>query len=546
MMTAVGTATSGWCADSANADDPLLDLFIQKGFVTQQEAEKVKAEAEAMRTNELANAAIPASKWKISKGIKSVELFGDVRLRYEDRSEEDAAGNSIDLQRFRYAVRVGLRGDLFDHFNYGFRLDTGANPRSSFVTLGTSSSFGANQPNNGTYQGPFGKSNSGINIGQVYLGWQPWDWLDITVGKMPNPLYTTPMVWSGNISPEGFAERLKYTVGPVDFFATFGQFLYADFNPDSASAGLGIGFLPGSSSGSGSGQKTDNIFMFAWQGGFDYHVSTNVSAKIAATLYNYIGLQQSSGSGALSPYFGNAYVGEGAYDYYGGTNSSLNTSHYPPGASGYLPGTVFNQGIYQSVGYPFNQVGLNRLLVLEVPFEINFKISRLDARVFGDVAYNLDGAQRAEDAANAYSQILAANVPPTGSAIPRSFPAQKKDVKAYQIGLDLGSRDSLGLVSGTNSRRHAWEVKTYWQHVEQYSLDPNLLDTDFFEGVENLEGIYVAAGYCFTDNLIATFRYGHASRINGLLGTGGSGQDIPQINPINDFDIYQVDLTLRF
>ena len=56
----------------------------------------------------------------------------------------------------------------------------------------------------------------------------------------------------------------------------------------------------------------------------------------------------------------------------------------------------------------------------------------------------------------------------------------------------------------------------------------------------------MAAAYCFTDNLIATFRYGHASRINSLLGTGGSGQDIPQINPINDFDIYQVDLTFRF
>ena len=87
----------------------------------------------------------------------------------------------------------------------------------------------------------------------------------------------------------------------------------------------------------------------------------------------------------------------------------------------------------------------------------------------------------------------------------------------------LASRGGLGLVYGTTSRRHAWEVKTYWQHIEQYSLDPNLPDTDFFEGAENLQGIYVAAGLCFTDNFIGTFRYGHASRINGLLGTGGSG-----------------------
>ena len=30
-----------------------------------------------------------ASKWKISDGIQSVELFGDIKLRYEDRKAED-------------------------------------------------------------------------------------------------------------------------------------------------------------------------------------------------------------------------------------------------------------------------------------------------------------------------------------------------------------------------------------------------------------------------------------------------------------------------
>ncbi|HUA39333.1 MAG TPA: putative porin [Candidatus Sulfopaludibacter sp.] len=549
-MAIAGTAISGWCADSSNTNttDPLLDLFIKKGFVTQQEAEQVEAEAQALRSNEMQMPPALPSKWKISEGIKSVELFGDIKLRYEDRSAEDPVGNSIDLQRFRYSVRVGLRGDLFDHFNYGFRLDTGTSPRSTFVTLATSSGFGANQPNNGVYQGPFGRSNSGISIGQVYLGWRPWDWVDLTVGKMPNPLYTTPMVWSPTISPEGFAERFKYTVGTVDFFATFGQFLYADFNPDSASAGLGIGFEPGSSLGIGTGQNTDNIFMFAWQGGFNYHITTNVSAKIAGTLYSYRGVQSSSGSGAVSPYFGNTYVGEGAYYYYGGTNTSLNPG-YPPGASGYQPGAVFNQSqpAYLNVDYPFNQVGLNHLLVLEVPFEFNFKVSKLDVQVFGDGAYNLEGRQRAEDAANAYSQILAANVPPNGTAALHSFPAQTDDVKAYQIGLDLASEGGRGLVYGTTSQRHAWEVRTYWQHVEQYALDPNLPDTDFFEGAQNLEGVYVALAYGFTENLIGTFRYGHANRINSLLGTGGSDTgDIPQINPIHEFDIYQVDLTFRF
>ncbi|HEV2436182.1 MAG TPA: putative porin [Verrucomicrobiae bacterium] len=548
ILTALASlATSGWGADSSistnttdnttagNNTDPLLDLFIKKGFVTQQEAEQVEAEAAGLRTNEAQMPAVPPSQWKISQAIKHVELFGDLRLRYEDRSAADPAGNSIDLQRLRYAVRVGLRGDAFDHFYYGFRLDTGANPRSPFVTLGTSA-------NGGPYQGPFGKSNSGINIGQVYLGWRPWDWLEVTVGKMPNPLYTTPMVWSPNISPEGFAEHLKYTVGPVDFFAGFGQFLYADFNPDSASAGLGIGLPPGSS-GPGNGQQTDNIFMFAWQSGFNYQITTNVSTKIAATLYNYKGLQQSfSGNAGLSPYFGDPYVGEGAYYYYAAANPN-----YARGASGYSPGTTFSPiPGYYSLSFPFNQVGLNHLLVLEVPFEFNFKISRLEAQVFGDFAYNLEGRQRAEDAANAYQTILA-NQAQINQGIATNFPAQTHDVKAYQIGVDLASAGGHGLVYGTSSHKHAWEVRTYWQHVEQYALDPNLPDTDFFEGAQNLQGVYVALAYAITGNSIVTFRYGHASRINSLLGTGGSDSgDIPQINPIKDYDIYQLDLTFRF
>jgi hypothetical protein len=101
-------------------------------------------------------------------------------------------------------------------------------------------------------------------------------------------------------------------------------------------------------------------------------------------------------------------------------------------------------------------------------------------------------------------------------------------------------------VNGTTSYKHAWELRTYWQHVEQYALDPNLVDQDFFAGALNMQGLYVAAAYGFTDNYIATFRYGHASRINNLLGTGGTGQDIPQINPVRDYDIFQADLTFKF
>lgn len=525
-------ATQGWCADDNNATnsvapaaapsaatvDGLMNLFVKKGFVSQEEVDQVKAEADAYQTNAVPPSSL--SKWKISDGVKQIELFGDIRLRYEDRYANDPTGGRVDMQRERYSLRVGLRGTFLDDFYYGMRLETSSNPRSSWVTAGGSS-------------GPYGKSAASINVGQAYLGWKQGHWLDVTLGKMPNPLYTTTMVWSGSINPEGASEQFKYTVGEMDFFATFGQFVYQDFNPNNISSGLG---------GLGSfTQSTPDIYQVAWQGGLTYHITDRLSAKAAATIYQYFGLHPSTtdSGNSSAPYYGDAYVGQGAYT---GPKST-----YPVnGWSGYgLNNTIPG---YQSQGYANNQVGINKLLVLEVPAEITYKFDKLTARIFGDFAYNFEGNQRADAASAGYAAYLANQLP---VATINTFAPQTSQVKAYQIGFGLGSTNVVygqtqGLVYGTGSAKNAWEFRTYWQHIEQYSLDPNLLDTDFFNGLENMQGVYVAFAYGFSANVIGTVRYGYADRIDSTLGTGGSSQDIPQINPVNSYSIFQLDMTLRF
>ena len=510
-LLTVFAAGRGWCAGASDSHDPLLDLFIKKGFVTQEEAEKVKAEADFNQTNGLTGSFAP-SKWKISDGIKNVELFGDVRLRYEGRTAEDPKNRSIDLNRLRYSVRVGLRGEVFDDFYYGFRIETSSNPRSSWATFGNSST------------GPFGKTTAGINIGQVYLGWRPEDWVDITLGKMPNPLYTTPMVWSGSLNPEGLAERFKYTIGEADFFATFGQFLYQDTNPTKTAKGYFNSLAV---------NTTDLPFLLAWQGGVNYHITKQVTLKVAPVLYQYTSFKNGhTNTFAYSPDFSGTYVGQGTTVGVNGTPASYNL------------GGPFD-------GFYANQTGINDLLVLEFPVELNIKLEKLNLRFFGDYAQNLEGASRARAAYNsAHSYYFSPSGPGDGLISQISSP-QTGDVHAYQVGFGIGSTNLVygpmqGLVYGTTSKRHAWEFRTYWQHIEQYALDPNLIDSDFFEGRENMEGIYAAFAYAFSDNIIGTVRYGNASRINKKLGTGGSGQDIPQMNPINNYNIFQVDLGFRF
>ena len=82
--------------------------------------------------------------------------------------------------------------------------------------------------------------------------------------------------------------------------------------------------------------------------------------------------------------------------------------------------------------------------------------------------------------------------------------------------------------------------------MEQYAADVNLLDSDFFEGRANLQGVYAAFAYSITDAIIGTVRYGYAQSINSRLGTGGSNLDLPVLNPINNYNLVQLDLTWRF
>jgi hypothetical protein len=498
--------------NAADSSDPVLKLLLEKGIISQEELDRAKAEAAAIaRTNaatlsEAQFALASASKWRIGEAFKNVELFGDLRLRYENRLAHDPGDGHIELNRGRVSLRLGLRGEVLDDFYFGLRLDTGSNPRSSWISFGTSSS-------GNPYQGPFGKSNSGINVGQAYIGWRPESWVDVTVGKMPNPLYTTPMVWDGDLTPEGLAERFKYAIGPAEFFANFGQFLYQDTNPTHTSPGyFNLGF-----------NDSTPAFLLAWQAGLNYRLTKQIAFKIAPALYNYTGHGANTG-GPTSPGFADVFVGQGA------TNGVQGTAAFYNG----FPGGAFG-------GFAANQTGINDLLVLQIPWELNFTASRIAARLFGDYAQNLQGESRARAAFVAQDSPLLDTV-----GLIRIPSAQTSDTKAYQVGVAIGSTNSLGLVSGTISRRHAWEARVFWQHVEQYALDPNLLDSDFFEGRGNLEGIYSAIGYGLSENVIGTIRYGYAWRINNTLGTGGSNQDIPQMNPIDHFHLLQVDLTLRF
>ena len=486
MALTAGLAFSSVTASAQDAG-ALLDLLVKKRIITDQEAEEVRGEL----TREVSTTS--AGKLELSSPLTELEIYGDARVRYEVRNGNSGSPSTLvtnpdDAQqrnRHRYRLRLGLRGILMDDWFFGLRLETSTSNRSTNVTFGDDA-------------GPFGKTSDGAFVGQAYLGYSGFRDIRLTAGRIPNPFVTTPMVWDGDINPEGFSQQYKHTFNislgggeivseasgegknavaavtseprkmTIDLFANFGQFVYDDNNPENP---LGAPAVSG-----GRRVPENDAYMFGYQVGAKFNFTPTTYFQLAPTLYHYSG-------------YGNDFN----TFFHGGPNFQ-NTA---------TPPAIVAR----------NQVGINSLLVFNMPAEFGFNIGELPIRIFSDFAVNLDAEDRA----------LAAGRP------------DKDDQRyAYQIGLGVGRIRTKG----------NWQVNVFWQHAEQFALDPNLVDSDIFDSRVNMEGIAVQAGYALSDAVTFNLTYAYGEQIDNTLGTGGVG-DIA-VNPLREYQIFQADLNFKF
>jgi hypothetical protein len=470
-------------------DDALLDLLVRKHLITEKDAAEVRAEMHKKAEKEVPIES--ESKLKLSKSVTELELYGDARVRYEVRNGETAApdtinppGDTFQRDRARYRLRIGLKGTLLDDWFFGLRLETSTNPRSTNVTFGDDTAAGP---------GPFAKNSDGINVGQVYFGYKGFKGLVLTAGKMPNPFVTSSMVWDGDINPEGLTEQYKYTFN-------LGGGTPARMETLSSKDGKSVvtketPATPGMT-----------LELFTNLGQFVYD-DTNPENPVGPSPNGIpdddaylLGWQV----GAKLNFDKNRYVQIAPTLYnYTGTGDTFSTH--------FVGDPVFTDAEGNKV-VP-NQTGVNSLLVFELPAEVGFKIGKIPARIFADFAVNLDGADRARAAGH----------------------PDKTDQKyAYQIGAGIGSTKHKGDISLTS----------FWQHAEQFALDPNLVDSDIFDSRVNMEGVFVQLGYAVTDAITANLTYAHGWQIDHDLGTGGVG-DLG-INPVDDYNLFQADLSFKF
>jgi hypothetical protein len=478
----------------------LLDLLVRKKIITDQEAEEVRAEL----TKEVATTS--AGKWKLSAPITEIELYGDARMRYEYRAGRTASDGRVaapgpgvaglrdwqERERERYRLRLGLRGTLADDWFFGVRLETSTSPRSTNITFGDDS--GVN--------GPFSKDSDRTSVGQVYVGYSGFKDTTLTVGRMPQPLITTLMTWDNDINPEGLAEQWKHS-----FNFNFGA--GSTTEPESA----------------GGYSKEGKSVAVSQSPSEPFKLKIDLFANFAQFIYddanpeNPLGVRAVSGGrlvpradafllawqvGARFNFPKNIYaqIAPTVYNYTG--NGDTFNVHFRGGED-----TLSNADSLAT-----NQTGINSLLIFDMPWEIGWKLGELPMRIFGDFAVNFNGDDRAAAALH---------------------PDKGDQRYAYQVGLGIGQLKA----------KRDWQINVFWQHTEQYSIDPNLVDSDLFDSRVNMQGIAVQAGYALSDAVVFNITYGYGWRSDTALGTGGAPVDIG-INPLDRYQIFQADLNVRF
>ncbi len=474
----------------AHAQDngALLDLLVRKKIITDQEAEEIRGEL----VRDFATT--PAGKLKMSTPLTELEIFGDARVRYEVRNGNSGAPSTLvtnpnDAQqrnRARYRVRLGLRGTLVNDFFFGLRLETSASPRSTNVTFGDDS-------------GPFGKTSDAAYIGQAYLGYSGFRDIRLTAGRMPNPFVTTSMVWDGDLNPEGLAQQYKHTFN-LSFGGGGGTVERESYSKDGKSY-----------TASATSEPTRmTIDVFANFGQFIYDDNNPE---------NPIGNPAVSGGQRVpenDAYLLGWQVGA-KFNFTKDIYFQLAPTIYNYTGYGNDFNTLFSGDPSFRVGNTttnLNQTGINSLLVFNMPAEFGFKVGETPVKIFSDFAVNLDAEDRARAAGH---------------------PDMDDERYAYQVGAQIGKIKAA----------RDWQLAAYYQHVEQYALDPNLVDSDLFDSRVNMEGFAVQAGYAIGDAVTLNLTYAYGWQINDQLGTGGAGGDIG-VNPLRQYQLFQGDLSWKF
>ena len=150
------------------------------------------------------------------------------------------------------------------------------------------------------------------------------------------------------------------------------------------------------------------------------------------------------------------------------------------------------------------------LSILTAPGDVSFTLGRIPAKVYWDVAYNLDGGKRFNDTYHLGGHPIAAD-PTSGQNHHRA-----KDDLAWLAGFQIGQNVNKGDLS----------LLANWREVGVSSIDPNLNDSEFALSYLNMRGFRVGLNYNLSSAAVLSLNYYGAWNIDrNLIGGEATGDN---------------------
>lgn len=206
----------------------------------------------------------------VPEWLDRLKWEGDVRLRYQgdlfaDRNAPEAwlqaAGQDIDntledRHRERVRLRLGLNANITGGVDAGIRITTGntSDPVSTNQTLGNT-----------------GNKYSMV-LDRAFLKLQPLDDLTLWGGRIPNPFFSTDLVWDDDVSFEGAA--MSYAPGAQEPQRAFKPFVTA-------------GVFPLQEIEESNDTRAKDKWLYAAQAGLEWVPSTRARFKFGVAYYDY-------------------------------------------------------------------------------------------------------------------------------------------------------------------------------------------------------------------------------------------------------------------
>lgn len=264
------------------AQQKTADAEAEKGVVrVTYVPETVKREIrEQVRQEVVAQAKL--ERWgdvnAVPEWLDRLKWEGDIRLRYQgdffdnlnaspqDINFDGIADNvSNDRHRERLRLRLGLNANIAGGVDAGIRITTGntADPVSTNQTLGSTG------------------NKYTLVLDRAFLKLRPIDDLTLWGGRLPNPFFSTDLVFDDDLNFEGAA--VSYAPGALDPQRIFKPFVVA-------------GAFPLQEIEERPGTQADDKWLFGAQAGVEWAPNTRMRFRLGGAYYQYENI-----AGVLNP-----------------------------------------------------------------------------------------------------------------------------------------------------------------------------------------------------------------------------------------------------